>query len=69
MKRNVPVPVPPGSKWCFRCSQLLPLQSFSIDRRKADGRAYGCRKCLRAKQRERRLIQALDAALYERFAA
>lgn len=67
MKRIIPAPVPPAQKYCFQCAQALPTDDFTADRRKADGRTYGCRKCLKAKHRERLMIQSLVAAFHERM--
>lgn len=50
-RRIIPVPVPPGSKWCHQCASLQPLQRFEVDRSKPDGRAYACPRCLDGKRR------------------
>ena len=44
-RKKIPVPVPPGSKWCHQCQQAKPLQMFWIDRSKKDGRHYCCIRC------------------------
>ena len=36
-----------GKKWCSRCSQALPVESFGIERRSRDGRKSMCRDCVR----------------------
>lgn len=43
--KHTPVPVPEGQKWCHRCQQVKPVQSFYKDRRAPDGRRYCCRHC------------------------
>ena len=55
----VPVPVPPGSRWCFGCSRLLPLGAFAVERRDPEGRTKRCRRCLHRARHERRERQAI----------
>lgn len=33
------------SKWCSKCKNVLPLNSFSISNDKRDGRASNCKEC------------------------
>lgn len=56
-RRIIPSPVPPGHKWCFQCSTALPLQRFEVDRRKPDGRAYACRRCIAVAKRKRATVR------------
>lgn len=62
--KKVPVPVPAGSRWCFGCSRVLPLDAYPPDRRNPEGRATRCRCCRRRSQAERRKINRIldDAA-------
>jgi hypothetical protein len=66
-RRIIPSPVPPGCKWCFRCSSALPIQRFEVDRSTNDGRRYACRPCIAAKQRQRRAIKLILAETYARL--
>lgn len=58
-KRIIPSPVPPGHKWCFKCSTALPVQRFAVDRSTADGRVYACLRCIAAQQRKRAAVRAV----------
>ena len=52
-RKNIPVAVPPGSKWCHSCAEAKPRQMFGVDRRNADGLRFCCLRCENEKQRER----------------
>ena len=51
--KKIPVPVPPGFKWCHQCQQLKPIHMFGEDRSKKDGRHYCCLRCADLKGRQR----------------
>ena len=36
---------PPETKWCSRCEQTLPIEAFSANRRRRDGRQTYCKSC------------------------
>ena len=56
-RRIIPGHVPPAHRWCFQCGTAQPRQCFDTDRKAKDGLAYACRRCLRAKARERAEIK------------
>jgi len=41
-------------KFCTRCKQELPLMAFNKHKNSHDGLQSQCRKCMTARQRERR---------------
>lgn len=44
-RKQPPVPVPDGSRYCWSCQTVHPRASFTIDRRAADGLKADCRRC------------------------
>lgn len=76
-RKIVPVPVPPGHRWCFGCSRLLSLGAFSVERRNPEGRTMRCRRCRLRARRELRERQAIieeaaariEAAFYRQLPA
>lgn len=58
-RKIVPVPVPPGSRWCFGCSRLLTLGAFPPDKRNPEGRHTRCGECQVRARYERRERQAI----------
>lgn len=68
-RKIVPVPVPPGHRWCFGCSRLLPLGAFAVERRDPEGRTTRCRQCRRRARRERREREAILEEAAERILA
>lgn len=47
-----PRPVPPGTKWCPRCEQALPLDAFGKHASQPSGLTAHCRACHRLVGRE-----------------
>ncbi len=43
-------------KHCALCGEMLPLESFSPDKRSSDGRCTYCKPCCNKRDRERRII-------------
>ncbi|HEX8554456.1 MAG TPA: hypothetical protein VF695_07095 [Sphingomonas sp.] len=44
-RKQPPVFVADGMRYCWACKSALPLASFNIDRWRADGLKLNCRKC------------------------
>jgi len=44
-RKDPPVNVPSGSKYCFRCHSVLPLASFATDNKTYDSKRADCRAC------------------------
>ena len=44
-RKQPPVPVADGMRYCWAGKSVLPLASFDIDRWRADGRKLNCRRC------------------------
>ena len=44
-RRNIPVPVPPGRRYCHGCSTVKLIAEFGRDQTRADGLRYNCRPC------------------------
>lgn len=59
MRKPIPVPVPPGSKYCYTCATVKPVQSFYIDRSAKDGRCSCCRHCDRRAAKDRAQCQRI----------
>lgn len=72
-RKNIPVPVPPGSKFCHRCQTVHPLSSFYRNRTQPDGHTSRCSSCCKQADREaREMRKFLDeemAAMDKRLAA
>lgn len=49
---------PDKEKRCWDCKQIKPLEEFTAERDRYDGRAKRCKKCRAAYQRERRIKKA-----------
>lgn len=45
LRKQPPVLVPAGLKYCFSCHATLPLLSFATDRQQHDGKKLDCRTC------------------------
>jgi len=45
MRKNPPVAVPPGHRYCFTCSTLKALPEFYRNRRTRDGHCANCKDC------------------------
>jgi hypothetical protein len=45
MRKEPPVPVPQGSKFCFKCSKVHLVEAFAVDNSKWDRRRPCCRSC------------------------
>jgi len=67
--KKIPVPVPPGAKWCHSCQQAKPHQGFGVDRSTKDGRRYCCDACGVTKVRQRHVrnveFARLSSVLYK----
>lgn len=67
LRKQPPVPVPEGSRYCFQCAVVLPAASFAADRNRHDGKRITCRTCdnaarhLRDRRRRARLKFQLAA--------
>lgn len=66
-RKIIPAEVPEGHKWCFGCSQPLPVQRFTVDRSKVGGRHHACRKCADRKRRERGEVRRMMDETYARL--
>ena len=53
-RRGARVELPPGMKWCPRCTRVLPVEAFGSHRGKKDGLTSRCRECNAEVQRERK---------------
>ncbi|RVT93424.1 hypothetical protein [Sphingomonas crocodyli] len=54
-RKTPPVPVPDGSKFCFKCKLVLPLALFAKDAKQYDGKKHDCRRCDSAAAYQRQL--------------
>lgn len=64
LRKQPPVSMPFGSKYCFSCRSPLPLPSFATDRQQYDGKKLDCRTCdntARVQRRRERLKQQVAA--------
>ena len=64
MRKPIPVPVPPGSKYCFTCATVKPVQSFYANRTTHDGRCSRCTDCDRVAAIERATLQRILKATW-----
>ena len=48
---HIPLPVPPGAKYCLCCRAVKPLAEFRRDRDATDGLRRYCAPCARAKHK------------------
>ena len=53
--------IPDGYKQCTRCKEILPVDSFGIDRKARDGRTWYCKPCKRQASRESYLRRKIKA--------
>ncbi len=60
-RKNIPVPVPRGSKFCHSCQTTHPLSGFYRNRSQSDGLTSQCRKCAKATAKKSREIQKIIA--------
>jgi hypothetical protein len=71
-RKNIPVPVPPGSKFCHACQTVHPVSAFNRNRSQSDGLCSQCRVCAKATAKKSREIQKIIAdglaAIDERLA-
>jgi len=44
-RKQPPVSVPAGLKYCWACRSILPPASFATDRQQHDGKRMDCRAC------------------------
>jgi hypothetical protein len=44
-RKQPPVPVADGMRYCWTCEAVLPIASFNIDRWRVDGLKLNCRSC------------------------
>lgn len=44
-RKLAPVQVPAGMKYCFACCSILPVTSFTTDRKRWDGKRADCARC------------------------
>lgn len=58
-RKNVPVPVPPGSKYCHGCQSVHPHGGFHSNRTQPDGLASQCKGCARASRHRAKEMQRL----------
>ena len=52
-----------STKYCYRCKEEKPIESFSKDKTKKDGRSSDCKTCRKIsirKTRDRKIIFSLD---------
>ena len=57
--KKIPVPVPPGHKYCHSCSTVHPLGGFYRNRSTPDGLTSQCRECAKVSGRKSRAMQKL----------
>ncbi len=69
MAKTPPVPVPAGQKYCFGCSQPLPLSAFSRRPERADGRGAPCKACAKARRPRYRAMGKLYRETCQRLSA
>lgn len=60
-RKNIPVPVPRGNKFCHSCQTAHPLSGFYRNRSQSDGRTSQCRDCAKASGKRSREIQRIIA--------
>lgn len=72
-RKNIPVPVPRGSKFCHSCQTVHRLSGFYRNRSQPDGHTSQCRECAKAsgkRSREiRKIIEEGVASIDERLAS
>lgn len=65
-RKIIPIPVPPGEKYCHQCARSRSLAAFKPDRRRPDGLSSGCYECTVRRRKERQAIARLVRAHFER---
>lgn len=69
LEEEAEVVVEVTTKVCGKCRKELPLDMFTVEKRKSDGRGVWCRRCKAAHQLERvRLLRSDPAWVAERAA-
>lgn len=58
-RKHIPVPVPPGLKWCHKCQRARSPAAFRADRRRPDGLQSTCHECNESRRKERLAIERL----------
>ena len=58
-RKNIPVPVPSGSKFCHSCQTPHPLSGFGSHRGQKDGLNSQCKACARASSKRSRHLAKL----------
>lgn len=70
-RKNIPVPVPPGSKYCHGCNSVRSLSGFHNNRSQPDGLASQCKECARAGRQKaddlRKLVEDVGEEMREYF--
>jgi len=69
-RKNIPVTVPTGFKWCWHYRDLFPVSEFQRDPRKPDGLRSYCRRAnteINARaMHKRKLEAAIGAGMVQR---
>ena len=58
-RKNIPVPVPSGSKFCHSCQTPHPLSGFGSHRGQKNGLNSQCKACARASSKKSRRMARL----------
>ncbi len=66
MGRRAPVPVPPGSKYCFQCLTVKPVEDFYVLASGGQGRAAECKVCFNIRMASHRAEHRASNAAYAR---
>ena len=66
-RKNVPVPVPGGYRYCFRCAKVQRREAFNTDRRAPSGLASTCRSCVADARRGREQVRMLIEQLVSKW--
>jgi 5-methylcytosine-specific restriction endonuclease McrA len=53
-RRGARIELPPGMKWCTRCTRILPVDAFGSHKGKKDGLTSRCRECNAEVERDRK---------------
>lgn len=67
MRRNPPIPVPPGERYCFTCETLKGPSEFHRDRNARDGLCSNCKDCTRVMQRNGAMLRKLREETFKRL--
>lgn len=68
-RKIIPIPVPPGEKYCHQCARSRSLAAFKPERRRPDGLTSGCYECTVRRRKERLVIDRLVREHAERIMA